>query len=272
MAQDIHPTAIIDSDTTIAKNVKIGPYCVVGPDVTLDEGVVLVSHVCLSGVTKIGARTRIGPFSSLGGAPQSTQYKGEKTVLIVGTDCDIREHVTISTGTMSGGGQTIIGDRVLIMVGSHIGHDCIVGDDVTFANYAILGGHCIIGDRVVLGALAGCHQFTRIGEGAMVGGVVGLREDVIPFGLVDRNGMLGGLNIVGLKRRGATKSELHDIRRTVHEIFLGDGSFELRKQRAIANPPQNQFALLIVNFLAADAKRSILKFGRGARADPAKPV
>ena len=260
---NIHPTAIIDPAARIHASAIIGAYCVIGPDVTLENDVVLSSHVCITGVTKIGARTRIAPFCSLGTAPQSTGYKGEKTTLTIGEDCDIREHVTMNTGTVSGGGKTVVGDRVLMMVASHIAHDCVVGSDVTFANNATLGGHSIVGDRVVIGGLSACHQFTRIGEGAMVGGVVGLREDVIPFGLVDRDGMLGGLNIIGLKRRGAVKSDLHDIRRTVREIFFGDDSFEQRKLMAIANPPQNPFALLIVDFLAAGGKRPILKFGRG---------
>ena len=169
----------------------------------------------------------------------------------------------MNTGTVAGGGQTRVGDRAFMMVAVHIGHDCIVGNDVVFANNASLGGHSVIGDRVVMGALSGCHQFTRIGEGAMIGGVVGVRGDVIPFGLVDRDGMLGGLNVIGLKRRGATRSDLQAIRSTARDIFFGDNTFEIRMQHAIAHPPENKFAAMIVAFLAAGAKRPILKFGRG---------
>lgn len=263
MTADIHSTAIIHAGAKVAGSAKIGPYCVIGPDVTVENDVVLAPHVCITGVTNIGARTRVAPFCSLGTAPQSTGYKGEKTSLSVGIDCDIREHVTMNIGTLAGGGHTIVGDRVLMMVASHIAHDCIVGNDVTFANNATLGGHSVIGDRVVIGGLSACHQFTRIGEGAMIGGVVGLREDVIPYGLVDRDGMLGGLNIIGLKRRGATRTDLQEIRKTARGIFFGDGTFEQRKQDAISNPPENKFAALIVSFLAAGGKRPILKFGRG---------
>jgi UDP-N-acetylglucosamine acyltransferase len=263
MAQNIHPTALVDAGAKIAANVQIGPYCIIGPDVTLEHDVVLSAHVCVSGVTTIGARTRVAPFCSLGGAPQSTGYKGEKTRLIIGTDCDFREHVTINTGTVAGGGQTLVGNRVLLMVASHIAHDCIVGSDVTFANNATLGGHCVVGDRVVIGGLSACHQFTRIGEGAMIGGVVCLREDVIPFALVDRNGLIGGINVIGLKRRGATKADIQIIRQTVRQIFLGEGHFEQRRQRAITNPPSNPFAAMIVAFLAQSGTRPVLKFGRG---------
>ena len=263
MAENIHPTAVVAAGAHIAASAIVGPYCIIGPDVTLNDNVVLTAHVCVSGVTTIGARTKVAPFCSLGSAPQSIGYKGEKTSLMVGMDCDIREHVTMNTGTVAGGGKTIVGDRVLLMVAAHIAHDCIVGNDCIFANNATLGGHSLIGDRVVIGGLSGCHQHTRIGEGAMIGGVVGLREDVIPFGLVDRDGMLGGLNIVGLRRRGATKSDIIDIRRTVRGIFFGEETFDIRKQHAIANPPQNPFAAVIVDFLAAGGKRPILKFGRG---------
>jgi UDP-N-acetylglucosamine acyltransferase len=170
----------------------------------------------------------------------------------------------MNTGTVEGGWETRVGDRVLMMVGAHVAHDCIVGSDVTFANNATLGGHTVVGDRVVLGGLSACHQFSRIGEGAMIGGCIGLREDVIPFGLVDRDATLGGLNIVGLKRRGCTKSDLHAIRRTVRDLFVGDGQFRDRVARVAQIPPENAFARMIVDFVTADARRPILKPGRGA--------
>lgn len=258
----IHPTAIVHPDAKIAAGVQIGPYCIIGEHVTLDTDVVLASHVCIAGVTTIGARTRVAPFSSLGGAPQSTGYKGELTTLAIGSDCDIREHVTISTGTIAGGGHTSVGNRVMLMAACHIGHDCRVGSDSIFANNASLGGHCIISDRVVMGAFAACHQYIRLGEGAMIAAMAGIREDVIPFGIVNRHNFLGGVNSIGLKRSGATVSDLKEIRRTVQDIFFGQEPFEVRKQRAIAHPPENPFAAKIVEFIAADAKRPILKFGR----------
>jgi UDP-N-acetylglucosamine acyltransferase len=263
MAHGIHPTAIVHPDAQIAESAQIGPYCIIGPDVTLQNDVVLASHVCIAGVTNIGARTRIAPFSSIGGQPQSTGYKGEKTTLDIGSDCDIREHVTISTGTVSGGGKTTVGNRVMLMAACHIGHDCVVGDDNVFANNASLGGHCVTGDKVIMGAFAGCHQFIRLGRGAMIAAMAGIREDVIPFGIVNRHNFLGGINSIGLKRSGATASDLKEIRSTVQAIFFGDGTFAFRKQRAIDNPPENAFAAMIVAFLAADAKRPVLKFGRG---------
>jgi UDP-N-acetylglucosamine acyltransferase len=265
---NIHPTAIVHPAAVIAGNAVVGPYCIIGENVTLGALVVLTSHVCVSGWTTIGARTRVAPFASIGGPPQSTGYRGEKTKLLIGDDCDIREYVTISTGTVSGGGQTTIGDRVMLMAYCHIGHDSAVGNDVIFANNASLGGHCVVGNRVFMGAFSGCHQFIRIGEGAMVGGMIGIREDVIPFGLVDRTGHLGGVNIVGLKRRGALKSDLQAIRSTVNAIFKGDGSFETRKQRAFDSPPENLFAAAIVSFIAEGGKRPLMKFAMVTAAEP----
>jgi UDP-N-acetylglucosamine acyltransferase len=268
MTSYIHPTAIVERGANIAASAQVGPYCIIGPDVTLYDNVVLQAHVNIAGVTTIGAGTRIAPFASIGGPPQSTGYKGEKTTLHIGEKCDIREYVTISTGTVAGGGKTTVGDRVMLMAACHVGHDCIVGNDNIFANNASLGGHCVTGDKVIMGAFAGCHQFIRLGKGAMIGAMAGIREDVIPFGLVNRFNMLGGVNLVGLKRSGATASDLKEIRKAVRAIFFGDEPFEVRKQRAIANPPENPFAAEIVAFLAADAKRPILKFGRGETMGP----
>jgi UDP-N-acetylglucosamine acyltransferase len=265
----IHPSAIVDPAARLAETAEIGPFCVIGPDVTLADGVRLLSHVVVTGVTVIGAGTKVGPFSSLGSPPQSTRYKGEPTRLFVGEACDLREHVTMNTGTVDGGGETRVGDRGLFMVGAHIAHDCIVGDDVVFANNATLAGHSVIGNRVVIGGLSGCHQFTRIGEGAMIGGVVGVREDVIPFGLVDREATLGGLNIVGLRRRGCSKADLHAIRATYRSLFFGAGTFDERRASVIAERPENPFARMIVDFIAAGGKRPVLKPGRGVAADEA---
>jgi UDP-N-acetylglucosamine acyltransferase len=250
---------LVDPAARLGAGVTIGPYCLVGPSATLEDGVHLTGHVHVTGVTTIGARTRVLPFASLGTPPQSTSYKGGPTQLVIGADCDIREHVTMNTGTEAGGGITSVGRSCLFMVGAHVGHDCHVGDNVTFANNATLGGHTIVGNRVTIGGLSACHQFTRIGEGAMIGGVVGLREDVIPFGLVDRAATLGGLNIIGLKRRGCTKSDLHAIRAVYRELFFGAGTFEARKAAVIAAPPDNAFSRMIVDFIAAGGKRPVLK-------------
>jgi UDP-N-acetylglucosamine acyltransferase len=194
---NIHPTAVIDSGASIGKGVSIGPYCVVGPNVQLDDSVTLKAHVVVDGRTIVGAGTTIYPFASIGSEPQDLKYRGEPSVLIIGGNNTIREHVTMNPGTAEGGLRTVIGNNCLFMVGTHVAHDCVIGDHVVMANNATLGGHVRVGDRVVVGGLAAVHQFIRIGAYAVIGGTSGVESDVIPFGRVkgDR-AYLAGLNLV----------------------------------------------------------------------------
>ena len=154
----IDPTARIEPGAVIGKGVSIGPYCVIGQHVAIGDGCRLVAHVHVGGHTTIGPRTALYPFASLGTPPQSVKYRGGPTRLVVGADCEIREGVTINTGTEDDRGITEVGDRCWLMVGSHVGHDCKVGSDVTFANNVVLGGHVTIGDFVVLGGQAAVRQ------------------------------------------------------------------------------------------------------------------
>jgi UDP-N-acetylglucosamine acyltransferase len=225
----IDPTARVEPGAVIGQDASIGPYCVIGPHVVIGDGCRLVAHVHVAGHTTIGARTVIYPFASLGAPPQSVKYRGGPTRLLVGTDCDIREGVTLNTGTEDDRGVTEVGDRCFLMVGSHVGHDCKVGSDVTFANNVVLGGHVTIGDFVVFGGQAAVRQFVRIGEGAMVVGLSGVRADVIPFGLVQGPlAELIGLNIVGMRRRGSSKADIHRVRHAYEAMFFGAGTFRER--------------------------------------------
>ena len=143
----IHKTAIIDSNAKISKNVKIGPYSVIGPDVEIGEGTVVQSHVNITGKTIIGINNQIYPFASIGNDPQDLKFKGEKTLLEIGDNNKIREYVTINPGTEGGGGKTKVGSNCLFMVSSHIAHDCIVGDNVILANNVPLGGHAHVDNK-----------------------------------------------------------------------------------------------------------------------------
>src|SRR3569623_1682726 len=158
---DIDATARVASGASIGSGVRIGPYCTVGPDVKLGAGVRLVSHVSVTGHTSIGERTVVQPFTSLGTAPQSYSYRGGPTTLAIGADCDIREHVTMNTGTEDGGGAPTVGNKCFFMVGSHVVHDCHVGNNVVAANNTLLGGHVDVGDFVVFGGGAAVRQFVR---------------------------------------------------------------------------------------------------------------
>jgi UDP-N-acetylglucosamine acyltransferase len=228
----IDPTSRVSDGAKLADDVEIGPFCTVGPSVELRSAVRLLSHVNLSGVTTIGERTVIYPFASLGTPPQSNSYRDGPTRLTVGSDCRIREGVTISTGTEDGGGLTAVGDRCFLMANSHVGHDCHVGNDAIFANGAVLGGHVVIGDNVFVGGNAAIHQFVRVGEGAMLGGLSGITRDVIPFGFAfGPKASLVGLNTVGLKRRKFTRADIHRMRHAYRMLFFGEGVFSTRLQQ-----------------------------------------
>ena len=251
----IDPTARVEPGAVIGQGVSIGPYCVIGPHVVIGDGCRLVAQVQLAGHTTIGPRTVLYPFVSLGTPPQSFKYRGGPTKLVVGADCDIREGVTMNTGTEDDGGLTEVGDRCLLMVGSHVGHDCKVGSDVVFANNVVLGGHVTIGDFVVFGGQAAVRQFVRIGEGAMVVGLSGVRADVIPFGLVQ--GPLAdliGLNIVGMRRRGSSKADIHRLRQAYEAMFFGAGTFRERLEQVAAKSGSDPLVAKVIAFIRAGSR------------------
>ena len=164
----IHKTAIINSNAKISSNVEIGPYTIIGPHVEIDDDVVIQSHVNITGHTIIGKNNRIYPMASIGSDPQDLKYKNEKTTLMIGDNNTIREHVTINTGTIQGGGITKVGNNNLIMIGAHIAHDCIIGNNIVMANNSAIAGHAMIEDFVIIGAKCGIQQFVRIGKMAMM--------------------------------------------------------------------------------------------------------
>jgi UDP-N-acetylglucosamine acyltransferase len=261
----IDPTARIEPGAIVEDGVSIGPYCIIGRDVVIGAGCRLIAQVHVAGRTAIGARTVIHPFASLGGVPQSATYHGEPTRLVVGTDCDIREGVTMSIGTDAGGGITEVGDRGFFMAYSHVGHDCRVGSDVVFANCATLGGHCIIGDYVFIGGLSAVHQHTRIGAHAMIGGVTGLRADVIPFGLAAGTvARLRGVNIVGLKRRKFPAESIRAVRSAYQSLFFGEGVSARRLEAAEAKFGHDPAVAQIVAFVRGKRDRPLCLPGRHA--------
>jgi UDP-N-acetylglucosamine acyltransferase len=251
----IDPTARIEPGAAIGHDVEIGPYCIVGGNVAIGDGCRLLAHVHVTGHTTIGARSVIYPFASLGTAPQSVKYRGGPTRLHVGCDCDIREGVTINVGTEDDHGLTEVGDRCFLMVGSHVGHDCQVGNDVTFANNVVLGGHVSVGSFAVFGGQAAVRQFVRVGEGAMVVGMSGVRADVIPFGMVQ--GPLAdliGLNVVGLRRRGYDKVDIHHLRQAYEAMFFGIGTFRERVEAYATGNDQCPLVAKVIDFIRAGSR------------------
>jgi len=261
----IDPTARVAEGARIGQGVEIGPYCIVGPQVELGDGVRLIAHVHIAGVTTIGEGTIIYPFASLGTPPQSVHYRGGATRLVVGPRCELREGVTMNTGTENGGGLTSVGERCLLMVGSHIGHDCHVGNAVTFANNVVLGGHVSVGDHTFLGGHVAVHQYVRIGEGVMMAGLSGAAGDIIPFGYArGQIADLAGLNIIGLRRRGVTRPEMHRLHRAYRALFSSEGLFSDRIGAVGRDFVEDPLVGKIIAFIRAGGKRPLMR-PRGKR-------
>jgi UDP-N-acetylglucosamine acyltransferase len=225
----IHPTAIVASGATIGTGVRIGPWCHVGADAVLEDGVTLISHVVVDGRARIGAGAILYPFCTVGLAPQDLKYGGEPTGAEIGPRTQVREHVTIHRGTITGKGVTRVGADCMIMAVAHVAHDCQIGSGVVIANNVVMGGHVSIGDNAVIGGSAAIHQYVRIGRAAMIGGVAGVEADVIPFGTVLGNrARLIGLNVIGLRRRGFDRAQIQTLRAAFRLLFRGHGVFAER--------------------------------------------
>ena len=258
MSPGIHPTSLVEKGARLGEGVAIGPFCHVGSEVTLGDGVKLVSHVSLAGATTIGARTRIFPFASIGHEPQDLKYQGEPVRLTIGEDCLIREGVTMNPGTAGGGSETIVGPRSVFLAQSHVAHDCRIGEGVILSNNVMLAGHCQVGDHAIVGGGAAAHQHVRIGAHAFIGGLAGVENDVIPFGIALGNrASLAGLNIVGLKRRGFSREAIHELRRAYKMLFSGEGALKERIEDVAAAFPDEAAVRQMVAFLRAGGERAI---------------
>ncbi|MCX7380244.1 MAG: acyl-ACP--UDP-N-acetylglucosamine O-acyltransferase [Alphaproteobacteria bacterium] len=264
----IHPTAVIAPGAVIGAGAEIGPFCTIGPDVRIGEGVRLVSHVVVDGHTEIGEGAQLFPFCTVGLAPQDLKYKGEPTRTQVGARTLIREHVTIHRGTATGVGVTTVGNDCMVMAVVHVAHDCQIGNGVIIANNVVMGGHVTIDDNAVIGGSAAIHQFVHIGRAAMIGGVSGVGGDVVPFGFVIGNhGRLSGLNVIGLRRRGYSHSQIHVIRAAFKELFWGDGVQANRVVEVKARFGDEPLVAEILTFMATPSRRGMIRASRTASED-----
>lgn len=253
----IHPSAIIEPGAEIGQGVRIGPFCVIGSQVRLGDGVELKSHVVVTGDTAVGEGTVIYPFASIGHDPQDLKFRGEHTRLEIGARNRIREYVTMQPGTEGGGGLTRVGDDGLFMASSHVAHDCRIGNHVVLVNSVAVAGHCVIEDEVIVGGLSGIHQFVRIGRGAMIGALSMVTADVVPYGLVQGpRAHLDGLNLVGLKRRGASRAEIAELRGALARLH--DGSFR-DSARDMAGQDNGAMLQEMLDFILGPSDRSFLK-------------
>ena len=229
----IHPTAIVEDDAELADSVEVGAYCIVGSHARLSEGVRLGPHVVIGGHTEIGRGTVVHAQAVLGGDAQIRNDSAPEAKLIIGCNNVIREGVTISMGSSRGTGITRLGNRNYLMAYSHLGHDCLIGDDVTLSNGVQLGGHVEVGNGVIMGGLAAAQQFSRIGQYAFVSGLSGVSTDIIPYGMaLGLHARLGGLNLIGLRRREVPRANIHALRAAFRFLFVeGQGTLqELARQ------------------------------------------
>jgi UDP-N-acetylglucosamine acyltransferase len=261
MSVVIHPTAFVEEGAILHPGVRIGPFCHVGANAELGEGTQLMSHSVVTGYTKLGANCILYPHAVLGSGPQVVGAReGPDSRLEVGPGCVFREHVTAHSGLPKSGGLTRLGSGCYLMAGSHVAHDCRIGDNVVMANNVALAGHIEVGDYVWFGGQAAVHQFTRIGRNAFIGGGAILVEDVIPFGsVVGNRAKLAGLNVVGLKRRGFSKSDLAAIRSAYRAIFEGGGLFQDRLASTAATHAGQPLAMELVDFIRQGGERPLCK-------------
>lgn len=263
----IHPTAIVEDGAKLGDGVTVGPFSIVGADAVLGDGVALASHAVVTGRTTVGARTRIFPFASVGHQPQDLKYKGEPSTLDIGSDCLIREGVTINPGTAGGGMKTTIGSFCAFLANSHVGHDCHVGNNVILSNNVMLAGHVEVGDFAILGGGAAVIQFARVGAHSFLGGMSGLEQDLIPYGMALGNrAYLSGLNIIGLQRRDFSRGQIHDLRRAYRLLFAQEGTLLERVADVTEEFRDHPTVMEIVAFIKAGGKRSMCMPKNGAEA------
>ena len=253
----IHKSSVIDTNAKISNTVTIGPFCYIGPNVELSDGVELISNVHIEGFTKIGKNTILYPFAAIGTQPQDLKFKNEKTSLQIGEKNIIREYVTINPGTEGGGSKTIIGNNCLFMISSHIAHDCNIGDNVIIANNVPLGGHVTIEDNVVIGGNSAVQQFTRIGRLAMIGGMTGVLKDVTPFALsIGNRNYLQGLNLIGLRRKKYDNKKIMGLDKAYKESFSSKNLHE-NLSEINGEYKDNELVSEVIRFIEKYKKRPI---------------
>ena len=266
---NIHPTAIVDVHAEIAEDVEIGPYCTVGPHVKIGAGTRLISHVVVDGHTTMGQRNLVYPFAAIGTLAQHKRSHVEDAKLVIGDDNTFREHVTAHVGSEVDNNITIIGNRNLFLVASHIAHDCVLGDDIVMSNNATLAGHVHVEDRAIIGGLSAILQFCRIGKGAMIGGMCGIGQDVIPYGIVmgGYQAPLAGINLVGLRRAGVDNKLIFGLQKAYDDLFkANDKNFADRVAALAENEAYKDNPLVqdVIKFVQNPSKYNILQPKAGA--------
>lgn len=255
----IHPTAIISPQATIADDVEIGAYSIIGDQVEIASGTTIAAHVVINGPTRIGQDCHIFQFCSIGEVPQDKKFHGEKSRLEIGDRNTIREYCSINRGTDDGGGITKIGNDNWIMAYVHIAHDCQLGNQITLANGASLAGHVLVADQVILGGFTLVHQFCSIGTGVFSRMGSAIVQDVPPYVMVGGNvADAKGINIEGLKRRGLSSDELRDVRRAYKILYRSSLKLQQAIEQMRPMAEESIYIATMVEFLS-NASRGIVR-------------
>ncbi|MDK4679380.1 acyl-ACP--UDP-N-acetylglucosamine O-acyltransferase [Kingella negevensis] len=259
MSNLIHPTAIIDPKAELDSSVKVGPYTVIGANVQIGAGTEIGAHTVIEGHTTIGENNKIFQFASLGAQPQDKKYRDEPTKLIIGNGNTIREFTTFNTGTVTGIGETRVGDDNWIMAYCHLAHDCVIGNHTIFANNSSLAGHVEIGDYVVLGGYTLVFQFCRIGAYAMTAFAAGVHKDVPPYFMASGyRAEPAGLNSEGMRRNGFSAEQIANVKKAYKAIYMQDLPLEEAKAKIAEMAKENSELLILSDFLHT-SQRSIIR-------------
>ena len=251
----IHEAAIVSEQADISQDVSIGPYSIIGPDVSIDSATIIESHVVITGRTKIGKQNHVYPFSSIGDSPQDMKYNDEDTQLEIGDRNTIRECCTINRGTIQDTGITRLGNDNWIMAYVHIAHDCQIGNNTIFANNATLGGHVEVGDYAIFGGFSGAHQFSKIGSHSFLGIYSGVAKDLPPYVIVSgQPAMPRGVNIEGLRRRNFTVEQIRNIKTAYKLLYTSDLRLEEALEKISGLDEVSNELQVMLDFLQASTR------------------
>ncbi|MEI6207733.1 MAG: acyl-ACP--UDP-N-acetylglucosamine O-acyltransferase [Desulfuromonadales bacterium] len=249
----VHATAIIDASSTLATDVEVGPYAIIGKHVSIGKGTSVGAHAVVGDWTEIGENNRIFPQASVGAPPQDLKYRDEECWTRLGDNNMVREFATIHRGTVTGHAETVVGSNNLFMAYSHVAHDCRIGNGVVMANVATLAGHVTVEDNVIIGGLVAVHQFSRIGAFAMIGGGTMVGMDILPYMIATpskRDAKLRGLNLIGLKRRGFTEETIGSLKKAYKILFMADLKLPdaiVRIKNEITSCPEVDYLLAFID-------------------------
>lgn len=267
VSNEIHPTAIIHSDAQIGENVRIGPYVVIEGPVVVKDRVRIIAHAYVSGWTTVEEDCVIHPFAVIGDEPQDRAHKGDRSYCHIGPRTVIREGVTVHRGTKAES-ETRIGADCMLMVNSHVGHNCTLGDHVTLTNGVLLAGHVTLGHHVMAGGGAMVHQFVEVGEYAMLGGASESTQNVAPFMTVTGRNRCIGLNQIGLRRNGVPKEDIAELKTIYRKVFKA--ATQMREQaRALEGSVSTESGKRLIQFILSCNSRGIVKPAATGRTESA---